>query len=222
MQIISNIEHVLEASRDIENALAMEKYMRNKFPFLGLKSPERKNITAQFVKKFKESEKEVLIDLLYQLWDKDEREYQYLALDMAKKNYSLLKNEIENGVVKHLILQKSWWDTVDLIAVHIVGSNVLKNKLDSSFLDSWIDDENIWLKRTAILYQLKFKNKTDLDKVFGYCNKTKNHPDFFIRKAIGWQLREQSKLFPTEVRKYMEENKDSLSKLSISEGAKYL
>jgi 3-methyladenine DNA glycosylase AlkD len=222
MQYLSNIEQVLEASRDIENALAMEKYMRNKFPFLGIKSPQRKTISAQFIKKYKASEKDVLIELLYALWEKDEREYQHLALDIAKKNYSLLKNEIENGVVKYLILQKSWWDTVDLIAVHIVGSNILKNNLNPDFLDNWIDDDNIWLKRTAILYQLKFKDKTDLKKVFEYCNKEKKHPDFFIRKAIGWQLREQSKMFPAEVRNFINENRGSLSKLSITEGSKYL
>lgn len=222
MEVLNEIEHVFEASRDIENAFAMEKYMRNIFPFLGIKSPERRELSKPFLKKYSPNEKSDLIKLLGLLWEKEEREYQHFAMDLAFKNYHLLSDEIEDGIVKKMIIEKSWWDTIDMIATKIVGQAVLKKLIAPQFLDTWIVDENIWLKRTALLHQLKFKTKTDKEKLFKYCDLSKSHNDFFIKKALGWVLREYSKTNPDAVAEYIDNNIETLSPLSIREGSKYL
>ncbi|WP_233711641.1 DNA alkylation repair protein [Lederbergia citrisecundus] len=198
----------------------MEKYMKNLFPFLGIRSPERTAITSGWLKSVGVVPNELLSSFIMELWERHEREYQYVALDyLVKKKKYLLETDID--LVEYLIVTKSWWDTVDLIASHLVGVLFSKHPhLIKTYGEKWIESENIWLQRTMILFQLKYKGQTDEQLLFSIINRTSHINEFFIQKAIGWSLREYSKTNPEVVAQFIESHE--LSNLAKREGLKYV
>ncbi|GGA62046.1 hypothetical protein GCM10008025_02470 [Ornithinibacillus halotolerans] len=218
--MIHKLVKELEANRNLENAIPMEKYMKDHFTFLGIKTPERKKITNQFFKDTGIIKEAFDRDFILQLWAMDEREYQYIALDYIDK--MLRKINVEDlALFEELIVTKSWWDTVDMLAQKPVGKIAsIDSRVISDTIDSWSVHDNLWLIRTAILFQLKYKEKTNEDILYTYIIRNAESKEFFIQKAIGWALREYSKINPTSVRYFIENTK--LAKLSIREGSKYL
>ncbi len=124
--------------------------------------------------------------------------------------------------MRELITTKSWWDTVDTLAAHTVGPLVAAHPELADTMDAWVGDENMWLSRTAILHQLRYKERTDAERLFRYCTARAGHKDFFIRKAVGWALREYAYTDPDGVRAYISEHRDNLSPLSVREASKHL
>lgn len=112
---------------------------------------------------------------------------------------------------------------MDFIASNLIGKLVLDYPKDMwPVMDAWIDDENLWIRRTAILCQLKHKSCTDKERLFRYATLQCKEPDFFIRKAIGWSLREFAKTDPNSVQTFLVANRQELSPLSFREAAKHL
>ena len=159
--------------------------------------------------------------ILLGLWQKDYREFHYTALCFAQKHRKILTPEIL-PTLETLIRNKSWWDTVDTIAPNLVGHLVKTYPALSKIMDRWIEDPYLWIRRAALLHQLRWKDETDKEKLFSYCEKNLHEKDFFIRKAIGWALREYSKTDPKAVEKFIKLHESRLSNLSIREGSKYL
>jgi len=124
--------------------------------------------------------------------------------------------------VRHLVTTKSWWDTVDALASRVVGTILARYPAAVSTMDSWLADGNLWVARTAILHQNHSKGRTDPDVLFGYCLRRAADPEFFIRKAIGWALREYSKTDAEAVERFVREHHDELSGLSRTEALKWL
>lgn len=202
-----------------ENAKAMKAYLKDNFEFLGVKTPLRKQLSKEFLK---EKSKEVFIDeaLVKELWANEYREIQYIAIEYLIKQKKKLQRE-HIALIKDLIITKSWWDSVDLIASHLAGELGRKYpELIEEYFLPWSESENLWLRRTAILYQLKYKENTNADILKQVIKVNLHHEEFFIRKAIGWSLREYSKSNPEWVREFIANNK--LSKLSEKEASKYL
>lgn len=205
-------------NKNEEQAKPMSKYMRYLFPFLGLKKPERTTLSIEFLKKRKEDTE---IDWLFinKCYEMPEREFQYLAISYMEIVKDLFTPNDMNELEK-LITQKSWWDSVDSINP-IVGYITMKYpEIKEDIISQWIESDNNWLKRISIIFQLKYKEKTDtefLSKAILYNSKT---DEFFVDKAIGWILREYSKTNKEWVRNFIDNN--SLSKLSIREGKKYI
>ncbi|MCB1188785.1 DNA alkylation repair protein, partial [bacterium] len=112
--------------------------------------------------------------------------------------------------------------TVDTLAALVVGPMVTRHPQLTAVMDEWIADENLWVARTAILHQLKYGKATDTDRLFAYCAAQAGHPDFFIRKAIGWALRQYARTDPGAVRRFVANHRDELSPLSIREATKHL
>jgi 3-methyladenine DNA glycosylase AlkD len=210
------ILRIFEVNRNEDNSFAMEKYMKNKFKFLGIKRPLRNELQKPILKEMKEIDW-TLIELL---WKQDEREYQYFAIDILDK---LKKNLVKEDIlrIKKLIEDKSWWDTVDLLASKIVGQ-LCKSypEIKDEYIKLWMKSDNIWIVRTTLLYQLKYKNDLDTNILEETITINKDSNEFFIDKAIGWILRQYSKVNPEWVRKFISNN--SLSKLSVREGSKYI
>ena len=207
------------ANRDPQRAVGMAAYTTNQFSFLGIPRPDRSLLQKDFIKRARRDRKIDWQDI-YRLWDLPEREFQYLALDylVALKD-KLQPADIYN--LQTLILLKSWWDTVDKLAAIPVGSICLKHpEVVQNCLLPWADSDNIWLARTAILYQLKFKNNTDTDVLSLIIEQNSNSKEFFINKAIGWSLREYSKTNREWVRDFV--NTHTLAPLSVREASKYL
>ncbi|WP_316572176.1 DNA alkylation repair protein [Neobacillus sp. YIM B06451] len=217
---ILQLKTIFEGHRSPENALAMEKYMKNHFPFLGIKKPLRAELEKRFYAESglaKEPYNERFIRLL---WELPEREYQYAALGyLAKFSRKLDRESLE--LARELITHKSWWDTVDALSQIPVGALAARFR-DSIPLemDKWAVSDNMWLRRTAILYQLKYKHDTDESRLYTYIRQNADSRDFFIQKAIGWALREYSKTNPDSVREFIQNTK--LAALSRREGSKYL
>jgi 3-methyladenine DNA glycosylase AlkD len=216
---IEVVSTLFERNRNEENAGPMSKYMKDHFPFLGIKSPLRKELEKQFFKETEILKKPFNQDFVIGLWEKDEREYHYTAITyMGKFIKKLPKEAIQ--FLERLITTKSWWDSVDSIAP-LVGELAKRYpELVEETINQWSVDENFWLRRASILFQLKYKNQTNEELLYDYIVKNADSKEFFIQKAIGWALREYSKTDPVSVKGFIEGNQ--LAPLSVREGSKYL
>ncbi len=218
--MIQLLINFFEQNRDKDKAIPMEKYMKNHFPFLGIKTPERKQLMKQFYAESRILKEGFQSDFVKALWEKEEREYQYAAIDYISRSLKKL-DKTDLPLIEQLIVTKSWWDTVDLLATKPVGTIAAKHpEVIPETINAYAYGEHIWLRRTAILFQLKYKERTDEALLFRYIQQNKDSKEFFIQKAIGWALREYSKTNPASVKAFIEST--SLPKLSVKEGSKYL
>ena len=209
----------LEENRNELLAVSMERYMQDKFRFLGVRGATRTEIYKKYFPEARKS-KAIDWDFIENCWNKEEREFQYVVVYYLKAMQRFFKRE-DISRLKYLIVTKSWWDTVDLLA-KVVGSLVIRIEGYEQIMLEWSKDSNIWLKRVAILYQLSLKDKVDkqiLDKIL--VNNLGDN-EFFINKAIGWALRDYSKFDPEWVREFIKKNRDNMANLSIREASKYI
>lgn len=202
------------------DAVFMKKYMLNQFEYFGIRSAQQKVIRRRFFKVFGLPDKVFLPEIIQWLWQQPQREFQYFGIDLTERMFK--KPEVSSiDTIEFMILNKSWWDTVDWIASHHAGTYFRKfPELILPRTGSWMDSGNMWLQRTALLYQLKYKAKTDAELMFEYIRRLKDSKEFFIRKAIGWALREYSKVSPNSVLEFVE--KTDLSGLSRREALKWI
>jgi 3-methyladenine DNA glycosylase AlkD len=194
--------------------------MRNQFEFLGIRAPIRQALLKQFLKEHGLPAREQLKDTILTLWDRTEREYQYAALDIMKK---AIKNLCPDDMpwLEGLIQKKSWWDTIDVLAPRIMGHLFTAYpKLIPLYPEKWIEDDNFWLQRSAILYQLYYKEKTDEERLYRYMLRRADSDEFFVQKAIGWALRQYAKVRPDSVKSFVSEHQ--LKPLSKREALKYM
>ncbi len=203
-----------------KNAKPMAKYMKNLFPYLGIKTPERREITKKFLKEHGLPKISDLDKIILDLWELSEREYQYFAIGLLRKfTKKLDENFME--LFEHLIITKSWWDSVDGIASWLVGSLFQKfPELIKPYTEKWIKSGNMWLQRSVILFQLNYKDKTDEMLLGISIMRLADSKEFFIQKAIGWALREYSKTDAQAVINFVENNE--LASLSKREALKWL
>ena len=124
--------------------------------------------------------------------------------------------------VEQLIMTRSWWDTVDPLACRTVATLVTQHPDLRAIVDQWIDDDNLWLIRSALIHQLFYKDQTDADRLFSYIEHQAAHTDFFVRKAIGWALRQYGRTDPDAVRSFVASHDSELSGLSKREALKHL
>lgn len=217
---IEALQGHLAPHADDRLARPMSAYMKNHFPFLGIKAPKRKALFQEFCKMAGLPPVDHLTKVIKGLYDLPEREYQMVAVLLAKKMRRQLSPE-HRELLWLMITEKSWWDTVDDIASNLVGY-VLQRFPE--YTETWntalIQAENLWLRRTGLLFQLKYKTDLNEELLFDNIRRTSHETDFFMRKAIGWALRQHSKVAPEAVRAFIKEVE--LSALSIREGSKYL
>ncbi|WP_442602540.1 DNA alkylation repair protein [Paenibacillus sp. KN14-4R] len=214
------MKDVLEPYRDSDQAEPMARYMKNLFPFLGIRTPERDALTRQFVAEQGLPTMDELPQIVRELWQLPEREYAYTALFLLGKYMKKLQPD-HLDLLEELITTNSWWDTVDLLASNAVGTILGKHpELLPMYPDRWIASSNMWLQRTAILYQLKYKTHTDEERLYRYIQACASSKEFFIQKSIGWALREYSKTAPEQVIAFVE--KETLAPLSRREALKWL
>ncbi|WP_329388165.1 DNA alkylation repair protein [Streptomyces sp. NBC_01351] len=206
---------------DPVRADAMAAYMKDVAPFLGIPTPQRRELSKVVTKDTPRPAESDCAALALRCWRLPEREYHYFAVDYLRRHVSRCSSGFL-PVVRHLVVTVPWWDTVDLLAAHTVGPLVAADPAPAAVMDEWIEDEDLWLARTALLHQLRYKGATDADRLFAHCRRQAGHPDFFLRKAIGWALREYAKTDPGAVRAFVEAERGSLSPLSVREALKNL
>lgn len=203
-----------------EKAKSMERYMKDNFPFFGIQTPERKELFREVLKIEGVPSIEDVPSIVRELWTLPEREFQMLALTLLDK-YKKHLNDTHLPLLEELIITKSWWDSVDMLASHFVGIILQKHpELIQTEIPKWMASGNMWLQRTCILFQLKYKKQTDTKLLFSLINELSHSKEFFIQKAIGWTLREYAKTNPDAVWEFVQTN--HLAPLSRREGVKHI
>lgn len=220
-EVLARLVTHFEAARDPERAVRTAAYMRDQFAYLGFSLPTLRALSRAVLAGLPAPTEDELRTVVLRCWDLDEREYQYFACDWLRTHLAVPGPEFL-GTARTLITTKSWWDTVDSLATRFVGGLVTRHPQLVTDMDAWSADRNMWLVRTAILHQLHYGAATDTERLFGYCTLQSGHPDFFVRKAIGWALRHYARTDPDAVRRYLSANRARLSPLSVREASKHL
>jgi len=212
------ILHTFQSARDPENAIPMKAYMKHHFDFLGIKSPGRRELSKPFLNKNALLPPDQAWTVILELWALPEREFQYFGMELAGK-YIRLLNRSWIDHYQYMITHKSWWDTVDFIAVNLVGPYFrLYPEMIGKITGKWMNSGNIWLQRSCLLFQLKYKKETNRDLLASFILPLASSGEFFIAKAIGWSLREYSKTSPDWVRSFISNHE--LHPLSKKEGSR--
>jgi 3-methyladenine DNA glycosylase AlkD len=215
-ELTTAVEAALVPLADPEAAISMAAYMRNKFAFLGIKAPARRAATLPLIRR----QEEHVLATAEALWSRPEREYQYVACDLLLLRAASLPASAFAGVLR-LATQKSWWDTVDSLD-GVAGILVRSHPKLAKRMETLGANRNFWLRRIAIQHQLTFAEHTDAERLFRICLANAADPEIFIRKAIGWALRDYARTDPDWVRRYVEDHRGALSGLSIREASKHL
>lgn len=204
MKFCESIFHDFKAVSNTTLAIPMEKYMKNKFVFLGIKTEQRRTI---FKTKYLVHEIEIksnFRNIAWELFNMKEREFHICAIDLLvkefKKNYTIE----DIYLIEKLIITNSWWDSVDTIAKYLLGG-YLKQFPSETFnvIERFSNSNNMWLNRSALLFQLSYKEKTNFELLKSECEKHKHSNEFFIQKAIGWALRDYSRFNPIGVKNFV-------------------
>jgi 3-methyladenine DNA glycosylase AlkD len=222
MGLIDEAAALLSADADAVRAENMGAYMKTDMPFYGVSSPTRRKIIKQLAGAYSPSTNEEYRRQIAGLWEQQHREEKYLAIDWARRHRRFVSSE-NIDLYERMIVEGAWWDFVDDIAANLVGG-VLRREPDqmTPVLERWLDGDDLWLRRTVLICQLKSKEETDTDLLFDACARTAHETDFFIRKAVGWALRQHSKVDPEAVRSFVDQHRRELSGLSLREATKYL
>ncbi len=217
---INILETEFEKNANPKIASGQKAYMKNQFEFHGIKTPVRRKIQKPFFVKEYLPQKNDLERIIKTLWEKPEREYQYFAQELTEKyNKQFDKKDIK--LFEFMIIHKSWWDTVDFIAPKLVGEYLkIYPEQRNTNIEKWIASENIWLQRTSILFQLNYKNELDTEFLSHIINLLLGSKEFFINKAIGWILRQYSKVNPNWVIDFAKHTQ--LDKLSYKEATRLI
>jgi 3-methyladenine DNA glycosylase AlkD len=210
-----------ELAADPARATAMSAYMRNQFVFAGIGSPEQKQLARAARAGLGPPSEDDLAELVLALWDRDDREYQQVGTAEVRRNVKRCSAGFI-GEIERLITTRSWWDTVDALAVHGAGALVAVHQPLRSEMDRWLVSDDLWLRRAALLHQLLWRDRTDAGWLFDACLRLATERDFFIRKAIGWVLREYSKTDGAAVRSFVATNAEVLAPLSRREALAWL
>lgn len=221
MSFITDLTTDLLQKANREKALPMENYMKNKFSFLGIKTDERRAILKMHWKNHKPEVKQNFRSIAWELFQKNEREFHYCGLEIMIDE-GIKSNTIEDiHLIEKLIITDSWWDTVDFLAKYVLGNYLLQFPDEIlKTIEHFSNSENMWLNRSAILFQLSYKKETNFELLKAICEQHKNSNEFFIQKAIGWALRDYSRFNPNGVKEYV--NSTQLKPLSQREALRNL
>lgn len=221
MNFITELTQRLQAESNPSFAIQMHEYMKLQFHFLGVKAPIRKQILREVILNHKEELLKDVRSIAETLYALPEREYHYCGMELVDKFLKKKYKEEDLNYILALIYTNSHWDTVDFIAKHILGSYLLQfSEQKENIVNDLSKSENMWLNRSAILFQLGYKTRTDESILFEQCLAHKESKEFFIQKAIGWALREYSKTNPDAVLNFV--NSNQLKPLSTREALKRL
>lgn len=218
---VQELAVLYKAAADSKKSLAMSKYMKGLFVFHGIPSPKRKDIQKEWYNSINKNGNVEIRTLILELWNQNEREFHYAAIDVLIRQPKKFIQAADSELMEYLITKHTWWDSVDLIASHYVGNYCHQFPIEGAkLIEKWRKSDNIWLNRSCLLYQLKYKKETDFEMLRSLIEQYQRKKEFFIQKAIGWSLREYSKTNPTAVKAFIE--KINLQGLAKREGSKYL
>lgn len=218
---VADLRRLLEPHANPAQAQLMAAYMKGHFPFLGLPRTVYQPLVRPRLAAFRpHATEDLLLEIAANLWDLGPREYQYIAGDLLDR-YRRQLTPASLPALRELLITKSWWDSVDQLTGRVIGLLVLAHPALRREMDRWSRHRNFWLRRAAIIHQLSHGPHTDADRLFDYCRRNAADPEFFIRKAIGWALRQYARQNPEAVRAFLAGTPE-LAPLSRREALKHL
>ncbi|CAM3864506.1 DNA alkylation repair protein [Flavobacterium branchiophilum] len=204
MDFITHLENVFLEHKNPEQALSMEAYMKDNFKFIGIKTELRRSLQKTVFEKYQTELINNFRQIITTLFEKESREFHYCAIEIGMKYFKKNYQESDISTIAYLLTTHSWWDSVDVVAKYLLGG-YLQHFPEKKFLviENFSNSHKMWLNRSAIIFQLSYKDKTDFELLKSECEKHKTSKEFFIQKAIGWALREYSRYNPNGVLNYV-------------------
>ena len=217
-EVIKQLKRELPRLGNHKRAIGAQTYMKDIAPFLGVMTPERRLLVKSILSKLPVPTSDEIAETVRALWKLEEREYQYAANDLLAKYNMQLDKKFMADHCEYLIKTKSWWDTVDSLGSAIVSPLTMKYPTES-LMRKWNKSSDIWLVRASIQHQRGRKYETDIDLLFELCAPHVADKEFFIAKAIGWALRDLSRIDNRKVIRFLSEHPD-LTSVAVREAKK--
>lgn len=222
MNRVDYVAAELGALANSDNAKAMAAYLKTDMPFFGVKRGDSEPIFKEMLRRFPVSSRAQYDQGVRALWNRPHREEKYFAVGLARAVPRYVTPP-SLPMYRHMIVTGAWWDFVDEIAAHLIGTLLLENRARiAPVMERWIDHDNMWLRRSALLAHLRHKEATDEATLFAHCLRRSHEKEFFIRKAIGWVLRQYARTNPEAVAGFVVANREAWSGLTFREATKHL
>lgn len=221
--LVQTIRRDLELAADPVRAPQMQAYMKSAMPYRGVSAPVIRRLCREAFTAHPLTTVGQWRRIVLELWRRAAfREERYAAVLLTEsRRYRDFLTFASVPMFEEMIVSGAWWDFVDPIAGHSLGAILrAEPKRMKPLMRRWSKDQDMWKRRASILCQLGFKRETDLKLLYDCLEPNLSHKDFFIRKAIGWSLRQYAWTDPKEVRRYVKANRDRLSSLSVREAMK--
>lgn len=219
LKLVRDIRAVLRENADAKRAPAMQAYMKSKMPFRGVSAPVLRKVVREVVARIAPSCEQRLAAGRTLFFEAKYREERYAALTVTDRR--ACQSLAVLPLYEEMIVEGGWWDLVDWLASHHVGDILVKEpRVVTPLMKKWARDPHLWKRRAAIICQLRRKDETDLDLLYAVIEPNLADKDFFMRKAIGWALRQYAHTDAREVKRWVTANRERLSALSIREALK--
>lgn len=202
LKFTQEILHALRTAYNEEEAHNMSKAFREQFDFLGVKVVNRRELTYPIFDRNPPKDGDELTKRVEDMWGIPYREMQLAACDYLFRHKALLGGQ-HLAFLRKLIKTRAWKDTVDIIATCILGDLGLRMPAIRPKIAVWIRDPNIWIRRSAILFQLQYRDKTDWEMLKNFCSTCAKEEDYFIKTSITKALSEYARINPMEVRRFV-------------------
>ncbi len=221
--LLLRLRHELAQVAELEKAPKMQAYMKTTMPYLGVTVPNIRKVSKKVFGGIQLPSDQVWQDLVLFLWEHAQyREEKLCAIELtADRRARPFQTMAALPMYERLIVEGAWWDYVDTIATRRFDLLLAHDEraMKKQML-LWSRSDNLWKRRSAILCQLRRKQQTDLPFLYQCIEPSLDSKEFFLRKAIGWALREYAWENPDEVLRYVHENQKRLSPLSKREALK--
>jgi 3-methyladenine DNA glycosylase AlkD len=225
--VVRAIRDAVEGAGDPQRAVAQQAYMKSAMPYRGISSPELRALLRPVLADptLRPADRGDWEAAVRELWDgATHREERYAAIALTgHRTYRGWQDAETLPLYRHLVVTGAWWDLVDEVASRRVGAILLADPVHvAPVVRAWATDHDLWLRRTAVLSQLTFRDRTDTELLRACVEPNLADTSFWLRKAIGWALRQYARTDPEWVRAVVQEYGEQLSPLSRREALKHL
>jgi len=223
--LVQAIRRTLAAAGDPEVAAKQQSYMKSEMPYFGLPAPRLTAELRPLLRDWRPASREQWAATVRALWDgAGHREEWYAAIAVARHRRARDWLDVPSlDLWRHLVGTGAWWDVVDEVASHLVGDVLAAHRAGATpRIRAWATDEDLWLRRTALICQINHKTETDVDLLRHAIEANVDDTSFWLRKAIGWALRQYARTDPQWVRAEVTRLGDRLSGLSRREALRHL
>ena len=217
--LVKYVRSELKRAANPEKAAPMQAYMKTDQPFYGVQGTPRKQIYKTGIKKHPVQSRDEYHAIIWDLWNGKYREEMYMALEVAEQ-CKAFRGKASWSLYEKLMRSATNWDTLDWIVGRIMSPIVQEHRQLEEKLIKWRVHKNFWVRRASLLAHLKHKDQTNVELLAETILLLAHEDEFFIRKAIGWILREYSYTDAKWVEAFVAKHEDVLSTLSKREALK--